>query len=197
MGIMAFNHRCYWGGKRLVLYSSEGFFVEVLILRNPDEVVVWLPFEFFLSCKAIFKICYGFSQDSIQGLDVFEFERQTLGDTPCCKWGDIARTTEDSGLHRSFSWFRSSEGVVNVFCKIVRRCWSLRFCRSFNLYKTEKPFSPFRICILLWSHICGFLGERTGGTFLTLRGHPDPFGWIWVSSICWQTWVSFPKPVPL
>ena len=40
MGIMAFNHRCYRGRERLVLYPSEGFFVEVLILGYPNKLVV-------------------------------------------------------------------------------------------------------------------------------------------------------------
>ena len=139
-----------------------------------------IAFWVFFLCKAMFEICYGFSQDSIQGLDVFESERQTLGNTPCREGGNISRATEDSGFHLSFSWFRSSEDVVKVFCIIARRCWSLRFCRSFNLYWTENPFSPFRICILLWSHICGFRGERTGGTFLILKAAPLPF-WLGLS----------------
>ena len=134
VGITAFNHRCNRGGERLILNSSESFFVEILIFRRPDELVVRLFFEFSFLCKALFKICYGFSQDGIQGLDVFESEGQTLGNTPCRKGGNISRATEDSGFHLSFSWFRSSEDVVKVFCTIARRCWSLRFCRSFNLY---------------------------------------------------------------
>ena len=145
-----------------------------------EDQINWLYdclLSFFL-CKAMFEICYGFSQDSIQGLDVFKSERQTLGNTPCRKGGNISRATEDSGFHLSFSWFRSSEDVVKVFCIIARRCWSLRFCRSFNLYWTENPFSPFRICILLWSHICGFRGERTGGIFLILKRYLYLSGWV-------------------